>query len=563
MARPFAFSNAYYQRLLRVLGVAGCILPLFVVGFGSLIACGVLDSQYYAGHTAYAAISAGLIGCSLTNFYYVVRRKSPPVPVYLVLAIVFHVLSVLFLLFISGVNSPFLYGWILLAIAVDIYFGLVASLASMATLFGTIFISFLLHPAITSQEQISLLITTTLLFGTVLTVSYIRGINDEERVDLSLTRDRADLQKERLLALINSMGDAVITTDENGIITVYNAATLNLLDTNKDIQGKNIDDILQLKDSHSAPITVMTEARKRQRVFSRSDLTHTFSDGETLNIYLNVAPVKPGYQAAGERGYIFLLRDITKDKSLEEERDEFISVVSHELRTPVAIAEGTISNLMILQDRDAAKKVIQTAAKDAHDQILYLAKLVNDLSTLSRAERGVGAEAEVLDLNEIIQDMYKEYAPRATAKNLRLDLHVPAKLPRMRASKLYLEEILHNLMTNALKYTREGGITVSAIKQSGDLHISVTDTGIGMSKFDQRHIFQKFYRSEDYRTRETNGTGLGLYVCKKLAEKLKVSLTFESRLNHGSTFSIVVPKERFTSEPAKHQGPAGFVATKQ
>ncbi|HVI68948.1 MAG TPA: ATP-binding protein, partial [Magnetospirillaceae bacterium] len=134
-------------------------------------------------------------------------------------------------------------------------------------------------------------------------------------------------------------------------------------------------------------------------------------------------------------------------------------------------------------------------------------------------------------------------------------------LPHMKTSKLYLEEILHNLITNSLKYTREGTITVSATKKAGNLQISVTDTGIGMSKFDQRHIFQKFYRSEDYRTRETNGTGLGLYVCKKLADKLHVGLTFESRLNHGTTFTITITKDQFTDEPAKRQGPTGFVPT--
>lgn len=562
MARPFAFSNMYYQRLLRIIGVAGCVLPLVIVGFGALVAHGVLDNKHYAGSTAYIAISIGLVVCSLINFYYVARRQSPPIPVYIALAATFHILSVLFLLFVSGAHSPFLFGWILLAIAVDIYFGLVASLASMAILCGTIFAAFLLDPNMSSQDQLSLVVAVVLILGTVLTVSRLRAINDEERVDLSLTRDRAAFQKERLLALINSMGDAVITTDDEGVITVYNAATLSLLDTNKNIQGKHIDDILHLHDTRSAKVSVVTEARKRRRVFSRSDLVHTFSDGETLNLYLNVAPVQPGYQAQGERGYIFVLRDITKDKSLEEERDEFISVVSHELRTPVAIAEGTISNLMILQGRNAAKNIIQTAAKDAHDQILYLAKLVNDLSTLSRAERGVGSETEVVDLNIMIEDLYKEYASQASAKGLTLDLSIQTKLPRLRTSKLYLEEILHNLITNALKYTREGNITVSATKQNGDLHISVIDTGIGMSKFDQRHIFQKFYRSEDYRTRETSGTGLGLYVCKKLAEKLKVALTFESRLNHGSTFSIIIPKAQFTDEPADPKGPAGFVATK-
>ncbi len=560
MAQPFAFSNTYYQHLLRILGVAGFGLPFVVIALGLLVKHDVLDSTFYAGDAPYYAISAGFVVCAVVNLYYVIVSKSPPVAMYVTLTISYHLLGVLFLLFVSGVYSPFLFGWVMLAVAADIYFGLTASLASMVLLCLTVVASFLLYP-MGDQDLITLLVAATMIISTVLIISRLRAITDQERIDLSVTSDRAAFQKERLLALVNSMGDAVITTDDNGMITVYNAATLSLLDTNANLQGRNIDEILQLTDAQLVKVSVLAEARKRRRVFSRSDLRYTFDDGETLNVYLNVSPVQPGYQAKGERGYIFILRDITKDKSLEEERDEFISVVSHELRTPVAIAEGTVSNLMILQDRGAAKKIIQTAAKDAHDQIMYLAKLVNDLSTLSRAERGVGSELEVIDLNTMVQEMYKEYAPQATTKGLALDLNAPDKLPRMKTSKLYLEEILHNLMTNALKYTREGTITVSAVRTAAGLKISVTDTGIGMSKFDQRHIFQKFYRSEDYRTRETNGTGLGLYVCKKLADKLKVGIGFESRLNYGTTFTLTIPKEQFTDEPAKQQGPTGFVAT--
>lgn len=133
----------------------------------------------------------------------------------------------------------------------------------------------------------------------------------------------------------------------------------------------------------------------------------------------------------------------------------------------------------------------------------------------------------------------------------------------MKTSKLYLEEILQNFITNSLKYTHEGGITIATSEDAEGLRIKVIDTGIGISKFDQKRIFQKFYRSEDYRTRETSGTGLGLYVCKKLAEKLHVQIVFESRLNNGSTFSMVIPKNQLvTGEAVAPQIPAGFVPTK-
>jgi len=564
MSRPSELSNTYYQHLLRIIGIAASTIPFMVIGLGLLVKYGVLDNHYYAGDTQFMLISLGFVVCAIVNFRSIVAGKTPPYRIFLALAIAFHVLGVLFLLFVGGLFSPFIFGWILMAVAVDLYFGMAATLISMLILCATSLVSFLLYPGMPAHEQLAILGMILLIIATCLTLSRLRETNDQERIALAQTRDLATVQRERLLALVNSMGDAVITTDEKGLVKVYNAATLSLLDTNSDLLEHNIDDVLNMKDSRGVKVSMIADAIKQHRVFSRNDLLHTFEDGESINIYLNVAPVQPGYHTDGERGYIFILRDITKEKSLEEERDEFISVVSHELRTPIAIAEGTISNLMILAERGAAKDVVAGAVKDAHDQVLFLAKLVNDLSTLSRAERGVGAEVEVIDLNLLLQEIYKEYAPQAAAKQLKLDLDSPIKLPQMKTSKLYLEEILQNFITNALKYTKEGTVTVAAKLTTNDLRLFVKDSGIGISKYDQKRIFQKFYRSEDYRTRETSGTGLGLYVCRKLAEKLHVAIDFESRLNHGSTFTIVIPKNQLTNDvvATKPNVPSGFVPTK-
>lgn len=544
--------------------MAASLMPFLVIGLGFLVRYHILDSRYYAGDWQFFGIAAGFVIGALLNFYYVFIRKNPTFWTYLMLSILFHALGVLFLLFISGVYSPFLFGWVIMTVATDAYFGSTSTLVSMLVLCLTTLASYVLYPGMTPQEQLAMFSTVSLIIATAITLSMLRDVTDRERVDLAETRDRSTFQRERLMALVNSMGDAVITTDEQGTITVFNAATLSLLDTNINLEGKNIDDILQLKDAIGSPVKIMQQARKQNKVFSRNDLVHMFDSEDSMNVYINVAPVQPGYHADGERGFIFILRDITKEKSLEEERDEFISVVSHELRTPIAIAEGTISNLMLLQDRGGNKQMTTDAAKSAHDQILYLAKLVNDLSTLSRAERGVGGEVEVIDLTALLQDIYKEYAPQAEAKGLHLDLDLLPSLPHMRTSKLYLQEVLQNFITNSLKYTREGSVTLATKMQGSKLQISVTDTGIGMSKYDQKRIFQKFYRSEDYRTRETSGTGLGLYVCKKLAEKLHVAIDFESRLNHGSTFTLVIPKDQLTSEPvaAHAETPVGFVPTK-
>jgi signal transduction histidine kinase len=168
------------------------------------------------------------------------------------------------------------------------------------------------------------------------------------------------------------------------------------------------------------------------------------------------------------------------------------------------------------------------------------------LSALSRAERGLGAEVELVDPNEMLQSIFTNYGEQAKAKGLALNIDVPNKLPTIVSSRMYLQEILQNLVVNAIKYTRQGSITLKGRRDSEAIKLEVSDTGIGISKADQKHIFEKFYRSEDYRTRESSGTGLGLYVCKKLAEKIGLRLTFDSRLNHGSTFTVTVPSSQIT-----------------
>jgi len=262
---------------------------------------------------------------------------------------------------------------------------------------------------------------------------------------------------------------------------------------------------------------------------------------------ITFAPIRSSYtpfkKADEHGGYIIILRDVTKQKSLEEERDEFIGVVSHELRTPITIVEGTLSNLGVLIDRSQTPdpKTLAKTVETAHDQVLYLAKMVNDLSTLSRAERGVADSTEEINVTELLHSLHHKYQKEAETRKLQLNIDLGTKLGTVNVSRLYLEELLQNLITNALKYTKEGSVTLEAKNNKGVVRFTIQDTGIGISRGDQAKVFGKFYRSEDYRIRETNGTGLGLYVSTKLAHKLHTTVELKSRLNHGSAFSFELP----------------------
>ena len=315
-----------------------------------------------------------------------------------------------------------------------------------------------------------------------------------------------------------------------------------MLDTNSELKGKNIDDVISLTDIEHKRFRLVRHFRTARSVESREDLSTVIS-GETIRLSVIYSAVRNAnsHQTSSDDGYVVILRDITKQKSLEEERDEFISVVSHELRTPITIAEGSLSNVQLMMGRkDIPKTTLAENVKTSHDQVLFLAKMVNDLSTLSRAERGVADATEEIDVAVMVHDLYNEYGPQAEAKGLHFNLDASPQLGTVVASRLYLKELLQNFITNAIKYTKKGEVTLIVKKVGDSLEFAVKDTGIGISKSDQAHVFDKFWRSEDYRTRETGGTGLGLYVTRKLAKKLGVHIALSSRLNHGSTFSFTM-----------------------
>lgn len=351
------------------------------------------------------------------------------------------------------------------------------------------------------------------------------------------------LEHERLNSLISSMADGVIAIDSDRLVVLYNGAALNILDANSSFQGQPVTSVLHLYDNNGQPVDLRKLIGETTIATSSRDFLMHYDDGSTANIYLSIAPVRLGYGAKkGDSGHVLLLRDITHEKSLEEERDEFISVVSHELRTPIAIAEGNVSNAKLMVDNGSDISKIKQALTVAHEQIMFLSGMINDLSTLSRAERGkLTFEVEPINPHQLVDELVKSYQDEAAAKGLALRGDPHPHLETLHSGSLYVREILQNFITNAIKYTEKGSIVLGAQQVPGGVKFTVSDTGIGISKVDVEKVFDKFFRSEDYRTRATNGTGLGLYVTMKLAHLLHADISVQSELNKGSVFTILVP----------------------
>jgi signal transduction histidine kinase len=392
--------------------------------------------------------------------------------------VIYHLLSATYVLYVSGFLAPITPTWILLFLASYAYFSNVGLRLSILFFILVAEVDCLLH-----TNNLTVLISDTLTLASVLIVGLtavaVARIQEIDGAELSRTKALESLQRDRILTIVNNLADAVMSTDEDGIVRVYNAACLNLLDTNISLNGHHIDEILSLFEEDKS-ISLYDELKKSRSVIIRDDLTMTLED-ETIRLEVTYSPIRSSYsrskKAKPQDGYIVILRDITKAKSLEEERDEFISVVSHELRTPITITEGTISNVQVMMGRpDIAQSVLKDAIDAAHDQVIYLAKMVNDLSTLSRAERGVADAPETIEVRGLVDDLYKEYSPQAEAKKLHFNLDLGTRLGEVNTSRLYLKELLQNFVTNAIKYTREGSVTLVVEREGDKITFEVKDT---------------------------------------------------------------------------------------
>jgi PAS domain S-box-containing protein len=535
-----ADNDKYSELFLRITRAAGLLIPFVAVIYGIASATNIVDRS--PAYTLRGFIIIGILFISL-GVAQSIQKPSAPLSLGIYIGL-YHLIGSVYLVIGPGFTSPIAFCWIVLTFITDIFYGRTAAVLSLAIVSLTALSIYFLEPT-KSFKAIDYTVYLMIIIVSSVIIVLLRRVQVVEHKDLQRTQVQEKFQREQLTALVNSVGMAIASTSRSGTIRIYNAALLNLLDTNESLAGKHLDDVFHLIDEDGKPVSMQSILATSDHLIERDDLSHKFPDGETMNLSLSYAPIRGRYttRAANKDGYIFIVRDITKTKSLEEERNEFISVVSHELRTPVAIAEGTISNLQFLLGHKQDPAKLQSALNDAHEQVVYLASMVNDLSTLSRAERGVADAPEPVNIKELLEELFNRYKERAESKGLELKLELPAGIETIKSSRLYLEEILHNFITNAIKYTESGNITIGAQSINDSVEFYVKDSGIGISKSDQKHIFDKFYRSEDYRTRKTNGTGLGLYVVRKLARNLGIEIVVESRLNHGSVFRFTLPKE--------------------
>lgn len=386
---------------------------------------------------------------------------------------------------------------------------------------------------------------------------------NSHNLSIALTEIEEAQAKER--AMLESVGDGFVVVDETGKIVQMNNAAGRLLEIDpasyigkrysktwlvKNEKGENV----PLRDQ---PIQIaLTTGRTVSTTLSSPTYYYVRSNGALFPVALTVTPVILHEQIIGA---IDVFRDITKDKEIDRAKNEFVSLASHQLRTPPTSMRWYLEML-----RSGEIGPLNEKQKEYVDEVFRsnqrMITLVNALLSVSRIELGVFAvEPEQTDIGDLIHGVLSEMSPEIERKQLNVKKTISKRLHPLSVDPQLMQIAIHNIISNAVKYTPpKGHITIEAliakqgekigknVIQKNSLVIIVSDTGYGIPKDQQANVFTKLFRADNAKERDTEGTGLGLYLTKSIIEHVQGHIWFESVINRGSTFYLTIPVSGMT-----------------
>ncbi len=348
-------------------------------------------------------------------------------------------------------------------------------------------------------------------------------------VDKSYLFAHAEGGRRRLAAILASTSEAVIVTDQTSRILIINRAIERAFNVQaKDVVGRMVSDILK----SPTLVKALTE--------EESDIRNLEIEGlDKRSYYANTSTIiNHEGQALGR---VAVLHDITDLKEVERVKSEFVDNVSHDLRTPLTVLSGYASALAMMDDLTPDQRQYTDSILLSVERMI---DLVENLLDLGRIEAGVDLVFEDIDVSQMLQELADEHWLFAHDSGIRLYVRTSADLPMVRGDRALLKQAVSNLLTNGFKYAPNGGEMTLAAEESGqELVISVRDRGPGVSKQDQAHLFEKFYRVKRHGAGKVKGSGLGLAIVKGIAEKHGGDAWCRSELGKGSTFYISLPLE--------------------
>lgn len=355
---------------------------------------------------------------------------------------------------------------------------------------------------------------------------------------------------------LSTIHDGVIIADSGCLIRYINPEAISMteVDTTHDITGLNCNDIMDLEDRNGQALPK-----------DNNELIAALKTGQALEKYICVLvprlskkkiPIAISVTIVDDETHnrIITFRNVTKELEEEDKQAEFISTASHEMRTPVAAIDGYISLALNPQTAtidERAKGYLESASKSSK----HLGRLFQDLLDVTKLDDGhVTAHPEPVEIVDTVKQIVTTHFQAAANAGLHLECGTKENVGSDASHRIeqviysyvdtgFLQEIVDNLVENAIKYTPSGGSVRVGVRGEEDrVIIEVSDTGIGISREDLQHIFQKFYRADNSDTRTIGGTGLGLYIVKQRAESMGGHVWAESVYGNGSSFFVSLPR---------------------
>ena len=353
-----------------------------------------------------------------------------------------------------------------------------------------------------------------------------------EKLDTTLLEISSE--KSKLNAIIKHMEDGLVAIDGKGQIIHYNPSFLSMLNLReKDLTDKSYDKII---DDYSKDLEY---GAILQKSISNSSENIIFENNKKR--ILKASPALFRDEAGRISGAIVVFQDITESQRLEDMRREFVANVSHELKTPITTIKSYSETLLCgaLEDKELSKNFVEVIENEAD----RMSSLVKDLLQLSHMDyEKVVWEMHHLDLREIVTDSVRKLEVHFQNKNQRLNMQISDEAVPIYADRGKIQQVIINLLTNAIKYTPENGnIKISAQVVDKNAIFEVQDSGIGIPKEDIKRIFERFYRVDKGRSRAQGGTGLGLSIAHNIIKQHKGSIKVSSELEKGSIFTVYFP----------------------
>jgi len=374
----------------------------------------------------------------------------------------------------------------------------------------------------------------------------------EEQVESAQLATRlrylAELQRERdtSAALFDGAADGIVVVDRELRLVRFNSAMQLLCGMNGNrVLGGLAPVVLHFESTDGTPLegaSYPLAATLEEGTPRTMELLLFESGGDRRWISGTFSPIRDP-ETSEPVLVLAILRDITKQKEIEQLQRDFVSIVSHELRAPLTAIKG-FAKTLVMKDDELAPATRREFLSTVNEQAERLARLVDDLLQVSRIDaQRVRVEWSELDVDEVMRDLMAQFHSKWGARRLILD--TARGLPAVRADRAKLEEILINLVDNAIKYSPEWTpVRVTARVTGDEIEVAVADRGFGIAPEDAAQLFQKFQRITTPATRDIGGTGLGLYIVKGLVEAHGGRVWVESVPGAGSTFAFTMPRAR-------------------